>query len=148
MAIPSFEAGGNLPPGIHWAEWSEFEARFGQSAYRKRLLLGLHEALVLLKVAGSTTAYVDGSFVTTKEEPGDFDACWEIAGVDDAKVDPIFFVFDRKRAAQKARFFGEFFPAEWRESISGQTWLDFFQIDKNTGEAKGIVAIDLRRLRP
>ena len=147
MAIPSFDSGGSLPPGIHWAEWAEFEARFGQSAYRRRLLTGLFEALLLLKTAGSATAYIDGSFVTTKEEPGDFDACWEVTGVDDTKVDPIFFTFDRKRAAQKARFLGEFFPAEWREGGSGRTWLDFFQIDKDTGEAKGIVAIDLRRLR-
>jgi hypothetical protein len=28
----------------------------------------------------------------------------------------------------------------------GNTFLEFFQIDKHSGEAKGIVAIDLRRI--
>ena len=147
MAIPQFTPAGNLPPGVHWADWPEFEARFGYSAYRKRLLAGLLDGLYLLLRAGCETAYIDGSFVTAKAEPGDFDACWEISSVDDTLVDPIFFIFDRKRAAQKARFLGEFFPAEWPEAVSGRTWLEFFQIDKDTGEAKGIVAIDLRRLR-
>ena len=34
--------------------------------------------------------YVDGSFVTEKETPGDFDACWEMDGIDPIKLDPIF----------------------------------------------------------
>jgi hypothetical protein len=101
----------------------------------------------LLGSAGSCAAYIDGSFVTDKDEPGDFDGCWDVAGVDPAELDPVFLIFENKRAAQKARFLGEFFPAQFSEGASGRTWLDFFQVDKNTGEAKGIVAIDLRRMR-
>ena len=32
-------------------------------------------AMVNLRDAGCKTVYVDGSFVTDKERPGDFDAC-------------------------------------------------------------------------
>lgn len=85
--------------------------------------------------------------MTQKEHPGDFDACWNVAGVDPSKLDPIFFDFDNSRAAQKVRFLGEFFPAQLPEGVSGRTFLEFFQTDRNTGKAKGIVAIDLRRLR-
>jgi hypothetical protein len=31
---------------------------------------------------------------------------------------------------------------------AGNTFLEFFQIDKRTGEAKGIIAIDLKKVAP
>lgn len=147
VAIPTFEDDGNLPPGVHWVDWAELSSRFGYSVYRRRLLRGLRDALGLLRTAGCSTAYVDGSFVTQKSEPGDFDGCWDVVGVDPARLDPVFLDFDNQRAAQKARFMGEFFPAQMPEGASGRAFLEFFQTDKNTGSAKGIVAIDLRRLR-
>ena len=53
-------------------------------------------------------------------------------------------LLDAGRAAQKAKYFGELFPAQMEEDGSGQTFLDFFQINK-TGKSKGIVRIHLRR---
>jgi hypothetical protein len=53
--------------------------------------------------------YVNGSFATAKERPGDFDACWEITGVDPALLDPVLLTFADRRAAQKARFSGSSF---------------------------------------
>jgi len=50
------------------------------------------------------------------------------------------------RRAQKAKYEGEFFPAPLPEGSSGKLLLEFFQTDKETGRAKGIVAIDLREL--
>ena len=41
---------------------------------------------------------------------------------------------------------GELFPAQFREGGSGPTFLEFFQIDKETGDAKGIVVVELREL--
>ena len=64
--------------------------------------------------------YLDGSFVMTKEHPGDFDACWDIQHVDEEALDPVFRDFSQGRAAQKRRFLGE---------------------------SKGIAAIQLRRSR-
>jgi hypothetical protein len=90
---------------------------------------------------------VDGSFVTQRDEPGDFDGCWDVVGVDPTRLDPVFLDFDNQRAAQKARFMGEFFPAQIPEGASGRVFLEFFQTDRNTGSVKGIVAINLRRLR-
>jgi hypothetical protein len=84
--------------------------------------------------------------VTAEEVPGDFDACWDIAGVRTALLDPVLLTFDNRRAAQKARFRGEFFPAQYPADPSGLTYLDFFQTDKRTGNLKGIIALDLRRL--
>lgn len=100
----------------------------------------------MLRAAGCTTAYLDGSFITTKRRPGDFDVCWEMQGVNGRLLDPVLLDFSSGRAAQKAKYAGEFFPAETVEFASGMTFLEFFQTDKETGQAKGIVAIDLRGL--
>jgi hypothetical protein len=53
--IPPFNATGNLPPGIHMADWSEFSARFGISSRRKKLLAGLRAALEALYFVGEQT---------------------------------------------------------------------------------------------
>lgn len=144
LMIPDFQVDGNLPPGVHWADWAEIQARFGTNPSRRRLLTGLMEALKMLAAAGCAAAYIDGSFVTEKDFPGDFDVCWELRDVDQDQVDPVFFNFDNSRAAQKARFMGEFFPAQLPEGASGRTFLEFFQTDKDSGSPKGIVAIDLK----
>jgi hypothetical protein len=85
--------------------------------------------------------------VTAKPVPADFDACWAVEGVAAETLDPVFLDFSNSRARQKQRFLGEFFPAELPEGASGRTFLEFFQTDKETGERKGIVAVDLRRWR-
>jgi hypothetical protein len=145
VPIPALQPDGLLPPGIHICSWAELDKAFGASLYRMSILLGLLEAARLLAKAGCRTLYVDGSFVTAKTFPGDFDACWEVAGVDASFVDPVFFDFANKRAAQKARFKGEVFLATHR-AAAGFTFLQFFQRDKATGQPKGIVALDLRSL--
>lgn len=144
--IPTFDGDGNLPPGIHLATWEEVCERFGGTAYREELLAGLKEALDSLRAAGCETVYVNGSFVTAKEAPQDFDACWDPTGVDPSALDPVLLRFDNRRAAQKAKYKGELFPSSADASASGPIFLDFFQVDKDSGKPKGIVALELRRL--
>jgi hypothetical protein len=84
--------------------------------------------------------------VTSTPHPNDFDACWETAGVDLNKVDPVLKTFAHRRALQKAKYFGELFPARARAEVGGNVFLDFFQVDKSTGNVKGIVAMRLGRL--
>lgn len=103
-------------------------------------------ALENLRDAGCRVAYIDGSFVTNKRHPSDFDACWEEDGVDPLLLDPVLLTFDPGRATQKARYLGELFPASVSADTDGLSFLDFFQADKNSGKRKGIVAIDLREM--
>ena len=145
--IPPFDINGLLPPGIHWASWDEFLEKFGTSSWRLRLASGVRAAIENLKNAGCLTAYVDGSFVTAKEVPNDFDGCWEEVGVDPLALDPVLLTFDPGRAIQKAKYLGELFPASIIASEDGFSFLEFFQTDKDTGGPKGIVAIDLGGLR-
>jgi hypothetical protein len=144
--LPPFDALGNLPAGVHLAEWTEVNDRYGSTPHRLRLLGGLLRALQNLREAGCALAYLDGSFVSSTPHPNDFDACWETAGVDLGKVDPVLKTFAHGRALQKAKYFGELFPARVRADLNGSVFLDFFQIDKSTGNAKGIVAMHLQRL--
>lgn len=142
--IPAFDqASGNLPPGIHQATWEELVTRFGSTPRRLYLLAGLKQALDVLKAASCPRAYIDGSFVTDKTDPADFDCCWEVAGVNADLLDPVLLDFRDRRAAQKERFGGELFLAHLPADPMGTTFLAFFQRDRYTGQPKGIIAIDL-----
>jgi hypothetical protein len=143
--IPEFDEHGNLPPGIHHATWNEIVTRYATNVRRRELLDGLLDALRSLKGAGCATAYLDGSLVTSKDHPGDFDACWESSGVTLNLLDSELLTFSDGRAAQKARYGGELYPAEWPANADGTTYLDFFQRDR-LKQQKGIIAIDLTGL--
>ena len=146
LMIPDFDIDGLLPPGIHWASWQEFYDRFGINDHRRLLLSGLQQALMSLKTAGCSTVYIDGSFVTSKETPEDFDACWDPSNVDPHQLDPVLLRFEPGRITQKAKYGGELFISTMRSGNPGPVMLEFFQKDKNSGRRRGIVAIDLRRL--
>ena len=51
--------------------------------------------------------------------------------------------FANQREAQRRRFGGEFFPSTTRADAQGRTYIEFLQIEKYTGQSKGIVLIDL-----
>ena len=89
--------------------------------------------------------YLNGSFVTAKEEPRDFDVCWEAKGVDPSLLDPVFFDFSANRKGQKMRFGGELFPAEATADLAGTGFLEY-QRDRRTGRPKGILELDLEEL--
>ena len=141
--IPPFNRNGLLPPGVHWTDWNELIDRFGNNPWRLLLTMGFRAAVDNLKNAGCQTVYLNGSFVTRKVMPNDYDACWEEAGVDPTALDPALLTFDARRAAQKAKYMGELFPASIIADTDGLSFLESFQIDKETGRPKGIVAIDL-----
>ena len=106
-------------------------------------MAGLRDALDDLERAGCRRVYVNGSFVTDKEFPNDFDACWEEDGVDPYLLDPVLLTFDAGRATQKDKYLGELFPASIIADEDGFSFLEFFQRDREEGEPKGIIAIDL-----
>ena len=145
--IAGWRPNGDLPPGTHLTTWREIQERLAFNPGRRQLLDGFRRACEDLRRAGCRLVYLDGSFVTTKEHPGDFDACWDIQNVDDALLDPVFWDFSQGRAAQKRRFLGELFPAQLPEGATGRAFVEFFQVNKLTGEPKGILAIRLKRGR-
>jgi hypothetical protein len=64
----------------------------GAGVRARSILVGINavkpcsRALNDLRDAGCKRVYLNGSFVTSKDEPGDFDACWDPTGVDFERI--------------------------------------------------------------
>lgn len=129
-----------LPPGIHNASMQEFSERFVYNDKRRVLYEGLMLGLTDIFNAGCQQVFIDGSYVTAKPEPGDYDLCWDIQGVNPDLLDPVFGDFSKKRENQKRKFGGEYFPFSILEPPA-HSFLTFFQTDKATGTQKGIIRI-------
>lgn len=99
-------------------------------------------AVDALRNAGCRRIFLDGSFVTSKENPSDYDGCWDPTGVIAAQLDPTLLDFQNGRRAQKEKYRGELFIAATPNGSSG-TFLEFFQTEKHTGALKGIVGVEL-----
>jgi len=143
----NFLDNGCLVPGVHFMTWNDFCDQFSFSPKRKDLLEGLERAIDVLRQCGCTIIYVDGSFVTQKLEPNDYDACWEgelgLVVSNMQVLEPLFLDFSNGRKGQKLKYKGEVFPAEIPADSLGTLYLDFFQQISFTDEKKGIVAIKL-----
>jgi hypothetical protein len=136
---------GYLPPGIHDAPWSEVVPRFTGNGHRSHLIGGLLAALQNLAGAGCRSVLLNGSFVSQKELPEDYDGAWDTVGVDPALLDPVLLDFSNRRAAMKSKYLGELFPAT-AAAAPGVLYRDFFMKDRD-GVRKGVVQIDLGSLR-
>ena len=135
---------GYLPPGVHDAGWCDIAGRFAGNSHRARLMGGLLAACRNLAAAGCGDLLLDGSFVSAKALPGDYDAAWETAGVDPGRLDAVLLDFSNRRAAMKAKYLGDLFPAS-AVAAPGVLYRDFFMADRN-GVEKGVVLIDLGSL--
>lgn len=143
--IPSFLTNGILPPGIHETSWTEFVKKYGTNHRRRTQLQGLERALEQFENAGCSCIYIDGSFVTDKKNPGDYDALYELDEINDEKIDSILMDTSKTgRNKQKVHYEGEFFPAYAKAAPDGTVYLDYFQKHKKTREQKGIIKINLR----
>ncbi len=145
--IPGWLRNGDLPPGVHFATLPDIEERLSFNARRHRFTGRLPASREELRRAGCRLVYLDGSFITRKANPGDFDACWDIRNVAEENLDAVFWDFSNGRAAQKSRFQGELFPAQLPEGATGKAFVEFFQVNRLTGERKRILAIRLRGAR-
>ncbi len=129
QVIPEFDENGNLPPGVHFCEWEEFNERFGTNFKRENMIRGLKLAMTQLKAAGCRTVYINGSFVTSKPDPNDFDACYdgETVDMDNLRVNAprLFNHYDRN--AQKAKYRGEIFPSDQPVGNTEIILLNFFK---------------------
>lgn len=140
--IPAFDSlTGELPPGEHPAGWDEVFERFGWNTHRLWLLAGLLRAATNLRDAGCKFFLLDGSFVTAKPNPSDYDACCDYTGMDPLKIDPHLLM---GKKSMKAEFRGEIHPEN--HSADGLSpFREFFQTDRD-GLPKGVVILDLSTL--
>ena len=143
--LPDLTADGDLPPGVHVADWRELESRFGVSSPRRVWLSGrLKTILELADSGGLRRVFVWGSFVTAKVAPNDLDLLLIMS--EDFDVDrmpaPALAVFDSTRA--KLLFEADVFWA--RASIGTAVldlWLDTYQTSRGFRK-RGIVELVLK----
>lgn len=143
--IPESTPTGELPPGIHGATLAEIERRHATNPTRRQQYVGLVDACQGLANAGCATLWLDGSFITTKPEPGDYDATFDVAGIDWIALGlnhPELMDFDNPRTTQKRRYHGELIP----NHPAGPDMVAFFQTNRDD-HPKGIIEIDLRPLK-
>ena len=68
----------------------------------------------------------DGSFITSKVEPGDNDAVWDTLGVNFKILDHVFKENTPLRLSQKAKFLREYLPTEYIEDGRSTYMVEFF----------------------
>jgi len=142
--IPDFNSNGGLPPGEHAATLSDVEHRYSTNPTRTAQFTGLKRAALALAAAGCPTLWLNGSYITDKAEPGDYDATFDAEPIDWITLglaEPELLDFDAPRSTQKRTYGGELIPT----LAAGVDFVDFFQTNRN-GERKGIIRIDLTEL--
>ena len=135
---------GYLPPGIHEAAWDVIAAHFGANEHRVRLLGGLLAALQNLAGAGCGSVLLNGSFVSEKTLPQDYDGVWETDGVNPSLLDPALLDLSNSRFAMKGKYLSELFPANMM-AAPDVYYREFFMKDRD-GIDKGIIRINMRTL--
>lgn len=73
MTLMLNPATGLLPVGEHEMKWRKVCELFGTTIHRKYLLELLHSVCIVLREAGVAKIWLNGSFVTSKERPNDYD---------------------------------------------------------------------------
>lgn len=132
-----------LPTGIHEASFSEVAEVYVYNPIREELFDGLIEGSLNLVSAGCKSLYLDGSYVTSKPDLGDFDACWDPTGVNTYLLTPELQDYISERASQKAKYGGEFVPSVVLTEGVPVDFIDFFQRILNLDEKKGIIRINI-----
>jgi hypothetical protein len=143
--VLEFNEEGVLPEGEHKMSLEEFKDRFVFNQKRAVIFSGLKLLIKDLKSIGCKTIYVDGSYVTNKEEPNDVDVCWD----DEGEIDwdllisdfPILGDLEPPRLSQQRKYCADIFPANILHGSSGKLFKDFFKTNKETGNPKGIIKI-------
>lgn len=154
MEIIFDEETGLLTPGEYKLSIEEFEEAFVYNSKRETIFKGFQKLLKIFRDIECSHIYADGSFVTKKPLPGDIDICWHMN--EDHTIrkrqlemlyrlcPPLLLLGERSnRDYIQHEFCADVFPANTIESGSGLMFKDFFQKDKQTGNPKGIIVIDL-----
>lgn len=137
---------GYLPQGVHFLSLEECGRLFAWNARRRFLFDGLVRAINNLKAAGCRSVLIDGSFITAKPLPNDWDAAFDPVGVLADRVDPILLKHDDGRRAMRAKYLGDMFPWTASSAANGPLYRQFFQKDRD-GNPKGIIEIQLQAVQ-
>ena len=147
MAIPVLREDGWLPEG-HWlADWSEVTQAFGGSegshrAKQLRLLLEWRDSVQSAGISGRLL--LNGSFVSSKEDPGDVDALLVFDESTEALLEQDVGARELlNHSSMKRSGFGDLFCFAESTVQAFPKWcrLDMFDVDKKSGLTKGVLEL-------
>jgi hypothetical protein len=145
--IPDFLENGYLPEGIYEVTLQEVIEKFCFSKKRKKLIEGLKNLINTCLQCQVNILYIDGSFVSQKLQPQDYDACYDTDHPDREVVfaKALESILESDSEMQKRYFGGEIYYAHLKQCFGDfSTVLERFQICKEDGKTKkGIVKIKL-----
>ena len=135
--------------GFHDIKLEDFEAIFVnafQNCDRRKYLVGRFFALLddFSEFSLSAEIWIDGSFSTQKEEPGDIDILFvvdeeEVNGLGEEKIKSLTRLFDRQEA--KIRYHCDLFVILSNNTDDRSYWRGWFGYTRNE-EPKGIPRIN------
>jgi hypothetical protein len=149
VPLPAFREDLWLPEGHHPATWEEIVATFGGAPGSKRaqVLANLLEWRDRVRGHGITGRLIlDGSFVSAKPDPGDFDTLFLL---DEGMEGVLARDEEARRLVDythcKERGWGDIFllPAAAVRKFPQLCHLDLFDHDKVTKQRKGVIEVDL-----
>lgn len=132
-----------LPIGLHFVGLREFRDAFAFNAHRAWLFEGFKAACHDLRVAGCARVFVGGSYVTSKLEPSDYDACWDPVGVSNT-LEPILYD-ENLLLERRERYRGDLLIGGCDPGPGGE-WFRYLSRDKVTGEERGMIGVKLKLL--
>lgn len=141
--IPEFREDGYLPGGVWRASETEAIFRFGASSRRRRrLVLRVRRWIEFAREVGVRRFLLDGSFVTSKPDPGDVDAVAFLPSDFQQLIDLGNASALELEAMLLTRHPQELFAAE--DDTDWDAWVQFFSRTREAdGRKKGLVEIDL-----
>lgn len=149
MPLPQFREDGWLPQGHHATTWEEITARFGGQIGSRRdavlsSLLKWREAARAKGMAG--LVILNGSFISGKEAPGDFDLVFLYNEATEAlvKTDAEARALTDMQSCHQAGFRGDIFalPLSLQKLSPMLGGTDMFDKDRQ-GTLKGVVEVTL-----
>ena len=141
--IPQFRPDGYLPEGLHVASEAEVTFRFGSATpRRRRLALRLRRWIDLARSVRAQRLFVDGSFVTAKDEPNDIDAVILLPYDFERQITSGIEAALELEEMLLTRRPEEIFAAE--DSYDWNDWIEFFgRTREPDGRRKGVVEVEL-----
>lgn len=120
---------------------ADVQTRFAYNRKRRKLFQALEKVISILRECQCPEVFLDGSFITKKEEPGDYDLCYEPTGIVATDNLRTFFI---TRETRKEEYLGDIF-VRMPQPPYFVDYVESWQTDKRQDDVrKGILRIDLR----
>jgi len=123
--------------------YEEVAYHFGKNPRRLKQLANALQFFRIFHACGCQWVYIDGSFVSTKEYPGDIDLCFDITSVDAETLEKEFPAFFDPKAIGKIHR-----DLQCHIFTFSEEFMQFFDMlsEDREGNLKGFVKLNLKDL--